>query len=228
MIQIIELSELDQAEWNIQEVWNSFAMASHLIKHPELVSRDARFEAMEYVLPVKGFPLRIDLLFEDTETIYLVECESSRNRAITGNNEYRKMMERIEKYKAYFLESYSGGKKVEAFLVVPFKQKGSHNCPSCGRPVDKCIPKIEPKFGGREKRTIPQVGIVNIIDSHGPLKRQDLYRITSSRWGLCARDLDSIISQLKEGGAIIEYTGVSTGGRRPIMYRAAVEELGEV
>jgi len=221
---VIRIGALDKAQWNVQNTWNAYALASHVIKHPELISSDAELEGIEYILPdTNGRTLRIDLVFEGMNAIYLVECESNQAGCIKDNLLTKKFSSRLEKYKIRFEEVYSGNKDIEMVLIVPLVKRGENACPYCGKVLDATF-KHNKEALDQVKKTLMNITnkpidrAYSLIKSSGPMgiMRQNLYR----EFKVSANELNDIIKELKGDELIIESEGPSTGGRRPTMYRA--------
>jgi len=223
MVRVIEIGKLDKAPWSVTHLWNGYTIASHLIKHPELISSDAKFEAVEYVMPVGVRSLRIDLIFEGMDTVYLVECESDRGCCLNDGKINSDMEKRLMTYKKVFAEMYVGGKGIEIILAIPLTGRGKNLCPCCGNILDenRIIIRTHDKETSVDKGSLEEV--LNFISSSGGeigLQKQIIYK----RYQIPVSDLNIILNTLKEQGEIIEYTGKSTGGRVPTIYKATVIE----
>jgi len=68
-------------------------LTSHLIRHPELISKSARFVQTELSitnikrLQTTSIPLRADLVFEDENNIYLVEVKEDQREVEDGKRQ---------------------------------------------------------------------------------------------------------------------------------------------
>jgi len=68
-------------------------LTSHLIKHPDLISKEAKFVQVEFGisdwkrLQATSAPLRLDLVFEDEHNIYLVEVKDDPSQLEDGKRQ---------------------------------------------------------------------------------------------------------------------------------------------
>lgn len=120
----IYLDEIDRASWNHNET--SMSLASYLIRHPEIISKTAKFQEMEFTITTMQKPggqRRIDVIFEDEKNIYFVECENKKNKhnepeAIEG------IKIRLDEFKDYFLKNYyKGDKEIQGIMAIINKKR---------------------------------------------------------------------------------------------------------
>jgi len=213
MVRVIELAEIDDAEWNEETVWSSHSLVAHLIKHPELISQTARFETLEYLAPLNGVTLRIDIIFEDNSTVYLVECEASRGYCLRDGGINLRMLSRFVSINKAFCKRYTGGKAVENVLVVPLTNPGVNICPCCGKIIDDSWqpPQENKKFESDADRAMRYVTMGEEEGVH----RSFLYR----KLGIPASSLDEVLNMLIERGEIEKISSKPTGGRPVTLYK---------
>ena len=109
---------------NRKDIENPFGedsgnLTSHLIKHPGLISEEAKFIQVELEIfdkkrQVTSRPLFVDLVFEDKNNIYLVEVKDDPSQVEMGK---KKIPEYVQTFKE-FLEIKGVGLKKHIVPVV--------------------------------------------------------------------------------------------------------------
>lgn len=116
------LDEIDRPSWNRTE--SSMILVSYLIRHPEIISKTAKFQEIEFTIVTTGKPgdhRRVDVVFEDDYNIYFVECENKRYRYESDLIEGMKT--KLEECENKFLNEYEGNKKIQLILAIISKRR---------------------------------------------------------------------------------------------------------
>lgn len=116
-VMYFDLLEIDRPEWNLSETSNS--LASYLIRNPEIISKTAKFQEIELVITTekkRGGQRRVDLVFEDDDNIYFVECENKITK--DESEQIEGIKTKLEECKKIFLEYYKGNKKIEFIMAI--------------------------------------------------------------------------------------------------------------
>ena len=116
------LDEIDRVSWNHTET--SMSLASYLIRHPEIISKTAKFQEVEFSIIITrktGDHKRVDIVFEDDSNIYFVECENKIYRNESALIEGMKI--KLEMCKISFLNEYEGNKKIQLILAIISKRR---------------------------------------------------------------------------------------------------------
>jgi len=118
-------------EKNIENPFGEYSgnLTSHLIKHPDLISKEAKFTQAELGiydqkrLQATYASLRVDLVFEDENNIYLVEVKDDPREVEEGKKQILQYKRIFLGYLRDFKKGFSLTKQVVPVVATTSEQE---------------------------------------------------------------------------------------------------------